>query len=350
MQNEGVGMNSVNRVSQRHLPRQLWGILMLVAAGPLFGAEQPQVTTQAAATRPNVVIVLIDDLDSRSLDRMVSIGKMPKLKAGVLSVSTQFSNSFVTTSWCCPSRATLFTGLYSHNHHVLTNSRPLGGVTRFDDSSSLAIWLQDSGYRTGLVGKYFNNYGADNDPNTPVDDVGYVPPGWDDWQGLMDQDTDGLRAFQMYNYTINDNGTLVKHGTAAADYQTDVIARSARQFIDEAETINDAQPFFLVVAPTAPHLETPTPILTGCSDSVWNASIRPAPRHIGTLPAEYSTAPAGEFQRSGLERQAKLVPTSAGPHHARHQLPQAPVSRSAHFAARRGRHGWRPDRHAATQW
>ena len=116
------------------------------------------------------------------------------------------------------------TGLYSHNHHVLTNSRPLGGVQRFDDSSSLATWLHDSGYRTGLVGKYFNNYGSDNDPTTPVDDVGYVPPGWTDWQGLMDDAADGLRAFQMYNYTINDNGRLVKHGTAASDYQTDVIA------------------------------------------------------------------------------------------------------------------------------
>lgn len=271
---------------------QLWIILMLLAAGPLFAAEQPEVTTKAAPTRPNVVIVLTDDLDTHSLTRMVNIGMMPKLKSKVINMSTQFNNSFVTTSWCCPSRATLLTGLYSHNHNVFTNSRPLGGVTRFDDSSTLATWLQESDYRTGLVGKYFNNYGNDADPSTPVDDLGYIPPGWDDWQGLISQDTDGLRAFQMYNYTINDNGTLVKHGTAASDYQTDVIARRARQFINESETINDAQPFFLLVAPTAPHLESPGP-LSGCSDSVWDESIRPAPRHIGTLPTSIQlTRPA----------------------------------------------------------
>ncbi len=115
----------------------------------------------------------------------------------------------------------------------------------------------------------------------------------------MDQATDGLRAFQMYNYTINDNGTLVKHGTAPTDYQTDVLTRRARQFIDESETINDAQPFFLLVAPTAPHLEGPRPhpewlYRFGLGRIYPPGS--PSYRH----PARwYSTATASEFQRSG---------------------------------------------------
>lgn len=264
------------------------------------GSPEGALVAEATTTRPNVVIVLADDLDSHSLNRMVNIGMMPRLKSAVIDQGTQFANSFVTTSWCCPSRATLFTGLYSHNHHVYTNSRPLGGVQRFDDSSTLALWLQRSGYRTGLVGKYFNNYGADNNPDTPVDDPGYVPPGWSDWQGLMDKDADGMRAFQMYNYTINDNGRLVTHGTAATDYQTDVIARRARQFINDSERINDAQPFFLLVAPTAPHLELPSPLLTGCTDSVWSNSIRPAPRHIGTLPDSIQLARPANFNEADL--------------------------------------------------
>jgi N-acetylglucosamine-6-sulfatase len=258
------------------------------------------ITTLAATMRPNVVIVLADDLDTHSLARMLSIGMMPKLKSQVIGPGTQFRNSFVTTSWCCPSRATLLTGLYSHNHRVLTNSRPLGGVHRFDDSSTLATWLQKAGYRTGLVGKYFNNYGSDNDFTTPVDDPRYVPPGWTDWQGLMDKATDGRRAFQMYDYTINDNGTLVRHGSAPADYQTDVIARRARQFIDDAESVNDAQPFFLLVAPTAPHLEEPEPVTSGCTDSAWNNSIRPAPRHVGTLPDGVQPPRSASFNEADL--------------------------------------------------
>ncbi len=271
-------------------------------AGPAAAlATDDGLAAEAATTRPNVVVVLADDLDSHSLTRMVGLGLMPQLKSWVMDPGTQFTSSFVTTSWCCPSRATLFTGQYSHNHKVFTNSRPLGGVHRFDDSSSLATWLQQGGYRTGLVGKYLNNYGADNDATTPVDDVGYVPPGWNDWQGLMDQAADGLRAFRMYGYTINDNGTLVKHGTAPADYQTDVLARRARQFIDEAEAINDARPFFLLVAPTAPHLEEPAPVQSGCSDTAWDHSIRPAPRHAGTLPGGVQVPRTANFNEPDVK-------------------------------------------------
>jgi N-acetylglucosamine-6-sulfatase len=257
-------------------------------------------STQATAARPNVIIVLADDLDVHSLSRMINLGLMPKLKSNVVDPGTQFRNSFVTTSWCCPSRATLLTGLYSHNHRVLTNSRPLGGVHRFDDSSTLATWLQKAGYRTGLVGKYFNNYGSDNDSSTPVDDARYVPPGWTDWQGLQDKAVDGHRAFQMYDYTINDNGTLVRHGTAPADYQTDVIARRARQFIEDAESRDDARPFFLLVAPTAPHLEAEAPVTSGCSDTEWAKSIRPAPRHIGTLPDTVQVPRPKSFNEADL--------------------------------------------------
>ena len=104
----------------------------------------------------------------------------------------------------------------------------------------------------------------------------------------------------MYNYTINDNGRLVKHGTKATDYQTDVIARRARQFINESETINDAQPFFLLVAPMAPHLEGPGPIMVGCAGSVWKKSIRPAPRHVGTLPDSIQLARPANFNEADM--------------------------------------------------
>ena len=279
-------------------------VLLATASVPTSAAGAgpgvAEATAAAVPSRPNVVIVLADDLDTHSVQRMLNLGLMPKLKAGVIDAGTRFSNSFVTTSWCCPSRATLLTGLYSHNHRVLTNSRPLGGVHRFDDSSTLATWLRRAGYRTGLVGKYFNNYGSGNDPTTPVDDPGYVPPGWSDWQGLMDKATQGLRSFQMYDYTINDNGTLVRHGTGAAAYQTDVLARRAREFIADAERSDDAQPFFLLVAPVAPHLEEPSPVLSGCSDTEWSNSIRPAPRHAGTLPASVHVPRPPSFNEADL--------------------------------------------------
>lgn len=253
-----------------------------------------------SAAPPNVVVIMADDLDVSSVDIMVANGLMPNLKQYLLDKGTRFANAFVTTSWCCPSRATFFTGLYSHNHGVLSNGRPLGGITRFQDVSTLATWLHEAGYRTGLAGKYLNNYGDDKDPTTPVDNPKYIPPGWDDWQAILDTSVPGRMVFQMYDYTLNDNGTLVAFGAAPSDYQTDVLARRARQFINRSEQLNDMQPFFLVVAPVAPHLERPGPSLSGCVDPKWSGTIRPAPRHIGTLPAAITLPRPPSFNEADM--------------------------------------------------
>jgi hypothetical protein len=59
----------------------------------------------------------------------------------------------------------------------------------------------------------------------------------------------------MYNYTINDNGMLVTYGESEEDYQTDVLADRAEETIDDA--VRSGQPFFLSIAPLAPHQERP---------------------------------------------------------------------------------------------
>ena len=98
----------------------------------------------------------------------------------------------------------------------------------------------------------------------------YVPPGWTDWQALLD-----LSTYNVYNYQINDNGRIVAHGTSAADYQTDVFARRAVRFIqDRGRPENDAAPFFLTVMPLAPHIEA---FPWTAFQSPWQWDIRPAP-------------------------------------------------------------------------
>ena len=82
-------------------------LTVIALVGPALPIDADGATTSTtAATRPNIVIVLADDLDTHSLGRMVDLGLMPQLKAKVIDPGTQFRNSFVTTSWCCPSRAT----------------------------------------------------------------------------------------------------------------------------------------------------------------------------------------------------------------------------------------------------
>ena len=80
-------------------------VACLCCAASARSAPASDGTVSATAARPNVVIVLADDLDVHSLSRMMTLGLMPKLKSNVVNPGTQFRNSFVTTSWCCPTKA-----------------------------------------------------------------------------------------------------------------------------------------------------------------------------------------------------------------------------------------------------
>ena len=74
----------------------------------------------AANGRPNVLVVLTDD---QRLDGTMAV--MPKTLQWFEDGGTRFNNAFATTPTCCPSRASLFSGRYTHNHGVTTNdSRP----------------------------------------------------------------------------------------------------------------------------------------------------------------------------------------------------------------------------------
>ena len=114
-----------------------------------------------ALARQNVLLILTDDM------RLDSLWVMDRLNQ-LAQRGTTFRSFFVTTPICCPSRSTLLTGLYAHNHGVLANREPLGGFPAFNDQSTLATWLRDGGVRTGLVGRYINGYAST-----------YHPPGWD---------------------------------------------------------------------------------------------------------------------------------------------------------------------------
>lgn len=126
------------------------------------------------------------------------------------------------------------TGRYSHSTGVWRNWSPFGGFDSFEDSSTLATWLDDAGYETALVGKYMNGYEA------AAESTGYVPPGWDRWTAFF-------RA-GYENYRLNRDGELVAFGASPPEYSTDVLADEAVDFIHDAEG-----PLFLLFAPYAPH-------------------------------------------------------------------------------------------------
>jgi N-acetylglucosamine-6-sulfatase len=205
-------------------------VLLLAAIGStIVWAIRPG--AEEGPERPNIVLVVTDD------QRWDTLEAMPAVERLLVDGGVTFRNAFATTPSCCPSRASLLTGQYSHTTGVLDGStaNAPGGAPAFEDGSSLATWLDDAGYRTGLVGKYLNDYGE-----LPE---GYVPPGWDEWFAVADP----APQIRYHDFRLNENGEIVSYGSDPADYSTRVLERKAVEFVQ-----GDG-PFFLYFAPIAPH-------------------------------------------------------------------------------------------------
>jgi N-acetylglucosamine-6-sulfatase len=226
------------------------GLALLVGALTAGAAERAEA---GGSERPNVVVIMADDQDFRSM------GVMPKTRRLIGARGTTFDQAVVNFPLCCPSRATFFTGQYAHNHGVLWNNFPEGGYRRFDGRRSLPVWLRSAGYRTIHIGKYLNEYGEERPRE--------VPPGWDDWHGGVDPSTYGF-----YGFTLNHNGRLKTYARTPANYSTDVYARLADDAITTAAQRRG--PFFLSLAPNAPHTEA----VTSRARAEGTPAI-PAPRH-----------------------------------------------------------------------
>ncbi len=170
------------------------GFAVLLAAGLPGGETEPAGAQVVPPAKPNIIVLLTDDQESRSMRVMKITAK--KLKRNGVTMKRFYDNFPL----CCPSRATLLTGQYAHNHHVLSNTAPDGGYGVFNElhgENYLPLWLQDAGYRTSYVGKYLNEYAEPDEYGTVPSDV---PLGWDDWHVLAPS-----RA-QYFNYTLNQNG------------------------------------------------------------------------------------------------------------------------------------------------
>ena len=220
-------------VHVKFLSRKPYRLLLLPALGASIAAATVAAPALRAApkepSRLNIVVIMSDD------ERLDGTTVMKNVQRLLVDRGVTFTDYHVTTSSCGPSRASILTGDYSHRTGVVDNYGPQGPPA-FNPTSTLATWLHDAGYETGLVGKYLNGYASWGHEVTP--------PGWDDWVAMDSQPVE-----KYYNYALDDNGTVVQYGYAPTDYSTRVLTDKAVDFINGARS-----PFFLYFAPVAPHL------------------------------------------------------------------------------------------------
>ena len=138
------------------------------AASALSVSRAPQATAQdEQADRPSILLIVTDD------QRWDTLWAMPEVQRSLVQPGITFSEAFTTSSLCCPSRASILTGQYPHNHGVLRGSEKHWGFGLFrelgNETSTIATWLSEAGYRTGYFGKYLNGYPEKDDPT-------HVPP------------------------------------------------------------------------------------------------------------------------------------------------------------------------------
>ena len=129
----------------RPLAALVMALLTFLLVGPATATAERRKGDNAVAgkrKRPNVVVVMTDDQDFRSM------WAMPQTRQLIGASGTTFKQNVVNYPLCCPSRSTFLTGEYAHNHGVTWNNAPDGGYDKLDGSETLPVWLRDSGYRT----------------------------------------------------------------------------------------------------------------------------------------------------------------------------------------------------------
>ena len=202
--------------------------------------------------RPNVILILVDDMGFADLGITGSEIKTPNLDA--LANNGVLLTSMYNCARCCPTRASLLTGLYPHNAGIGHMGVDLGskayqGFLR-NDSATIAEVLRAGGYRTLMSGKW--HVAGDFDPrdmdNWRIGDVDHPTPrqrGFDHFYGTLD----GATHFFSPHYMLEDDGRVeVSHDDF---YYTDAITDKAISMMQTS--VNDSQPFFLYLAHTAPH-------------------------------------------------------------------------------------------------
>ncbi|HSX67217.1 sulfatase [Nocardioides sp.] len=226
--------------------------LALTAGVAALTVHEAATVPAEAATRPNVLVIMTDDM------RADELRFMPNVRRYVQQRGLTWRNAYATTPLCCPDRASFLTGRFTHNHKVWWHDAPYG-YGAFNDSRTLATALRGVGMRTGYVGKYLNRYGLAKPKTDPTArPATFVPAGWHQWRGtpdgtgLAESDPRAGGTYRYFDTTVNVNGSLQGH---AGTYSSRVMADESLKVLDRFTSLS--APWFLYVNSLAPHVGGP---------------------------------------------------------------------------------------------
>jgi len=216
----------------------------------------------AAMARPNIVVILADDMGFSDVGCYGGEVHTPNID--YLAANGIKYTKFYNTSRCCPTRASLLTGLYNHNAGIgnMTDAEDEPGYRGFltNNTVTLAEVLKASGYHTGMVGKWHvSNTDGQKDPKEQLkwmDHQSYHPTfsplsqypanrGFEKFYGTIWGVVDFFDPFSLVN------GTEPVKTVPPNYYHTDAINDTAASYIKQFS--RDNKPFFLYVAENVPH-------------------------------------------------------------------------------------------------
>ena len=271
----------------------------------------PEKRVRAATGKPNVVLIVVDDMALNDYQVLLAKGQLPGIKA-LLDSGYNFTESFESGSVGSSSRISMLTGQYPHNHHEKGADLFFGGPPLHDEATLLPNWLKAAGYVTGKIGRTLPGYGAGDLTSQEFAAISagipgglpanfystfpkstYVPPGWDAWHVFVEPYT-----WSVDKYKISFNGRKVDFAPLNAIteqlHQTDAVTVLTANFIRLIKPY--AVPWFVEVAPVVFNRELwPGPsIYNVCPDasnplawwfggSYWGTSERPPKRYLNTI-------------------------------------------------------------------
>lgn len=209
-----------------------------------------------AGQRPNVLVILVDDLGYSDLGCYGGEIETPHIDS-LASGGARFA-SFYNSARCCPSRASLMTGLHPHQAGIgsFAYPKPHKGMSPaytghlLPSTVTLAELLGDAGYSTWMVGKWHMGY------------PGPIARGFQNYFGFKDMLAHSENQWEPSLYTRLPKGTEpeLKYDEGGF-FATDVFTDYTLEFLKQARRKKD-KPWFLYLAHSAPHFPVQAPIKT----------------------------------------------------------------------------------------